>query len=124
MNSAIMRPRKSIYHWYTYYFPYSLVDNMNDLWEKFLCQDVEYLVVPEISAAPEIDSLVSSFGQKVMNADDRFEPWASSYIELRKAFTHYEDVHDFKLLMDQSEPLNAENETFFLKKAIFSFIRG
>ena len=41
MNSAIMRPRKSIYHWYTYYFPYSLVDNMNDLWEKFLCQDVD-----------------------------------------------------------------------------------
>ena len=123
-NSALFKAKQSIYHWYGYYFPYSLADNMNDLWEKFLCQDVEYLVVPEISATPELDELVTSFGEKVMNADDRFEPWASGYVELHKVFTRYEDMHNFKLLINQNEQLTAEKKPLFVHKGSFKHYKA
>ena len=112
VNSAILRPKSPIYQWYSYYFPYHLVDNTKDLWTKYLCRGVDYLVFPELSQSPEWENLVKVFGTKMQNGADNFKLWDSAYLPLDNAFEFFENVHGHTLIAQHIEGLRPSDTPF------------
>ena len=111
VNSAILRPKNSIYQWYSYYFPYHLVDNSQDLWTKYLCRGVDYLVFPELNQSPEWENLVKEYGTKMQNGADNFMVWDSAYLPLDNVFDFFQDVHGYTLIAQHLKDLRPSDNS-------------